>query len=345
MTISVQCGSCGKRFAAKEKLAGRKVKCPQCGGVLTIPKPRPAPEAALELPKPDDEYAVTLPPAGETGPSTAGRVSGTERAPGTKPKCPSCGASLKPGAVLCVECGYDMRTGKKQEVSGPEEPAGPAFPWLKVSLLGGACLGLVVICFIVYAMFLPPAAVRVGSSGISETPKEFAEVEFGERDYRCECPKGWEVTSGGGKDGVPPWTKLEKGGALIQIRDSLSGTPGAMLDRSLHFGTDIDRGVAPVDEVHEHRITGVASSMRNYKESAHQKLDHKLGDALIAEFTAKPMFGKPVRGYHATVLQDFHQFTIVCRCAESEWETLKPAFDHVISTLVPITDDDMPGIF
>jgi hypothetical protein len=243
--------------------------------------------------------------------------------------------------VLCVECGYDLRTGKKREASAPQKPDRPAFPWLTVSIIGGGCVGLVVLGLLGYAMFLPPAAIRVGSSGTSETPKEFAEVEFGARDYKCDCPKGWEVTSGGGKEGVPPWTTLEKGGASIRIRDSLSGTPQGMLNRSLHMGTPIELGTAPVDEVHEHRKKGVADSMRNYEESAPQKLDHKLGDALIAEFTAKPMFSAAIRGYHATVLHGYHQFTIVCRCTKSEWETLKPAFDHVISTLAPVKSDEM----
>ncbi len=121
MTIAVQCGSCRKRFAAKEKLAGRKMKCPQCGGVLTIPKPRPGPKAARQATEPPGDYAVAPPPAGETGSSTAGTAGGTGRAPDTEPKCPSCGASLKAGDVLCVQCGYDLRSGKKLEISGPDD--------------------------------------------------------------------------------------------------------------------------------------------------------------------------------------------------------------------------------
>ena len=347
MTIAVQCRSCQKRFTAKDELAGRKVKCPQCGGVLTIPKPRAAPEVARQATEPADDYGLASPPPGETGPSTAVPAGGTEKAPdsGPKgPKCPSCEAAMKPGAVICVECGYDRRTGKRPVLSGPEKPERPAFPWLKVSIVGIACGALVVVGILVYTMFLPPAMVRVGSSGTKETPKEFTEVEFGEKDYKCECPKGWEVTSGGGKEGIPPWTKFRKGGASVQILDSLSGTPGAMIDRALQMGNAIDQGTAPVDEVHEHRTKGVADSLRNYKESAAQKLDHHLGDALIAEFTAKPMFGQAIRGYHATVLHEFHQFTIVCFCKQSEWEKLKPAFRHLITTLEPVRDDDMPGI-
>lgn len=44
MTISVRC-QCGKAFAARDELAGKRVKCPACGGVLQIPTP-PAPALA-----------------------------------------------------------------------------------------------------------------------------------------------------------------------------------------------------------------------------------------------------------------------------------------------------------
>ncbi|MFH1920211.1 MAG: hypothetical protein ABIP48_10040 [Planctomycetota bacterium] len=36
MPIPAECGSCHKRFKANDKLAGKKVKCPQCGGVIQI---------------------------------------------------------------------------------------------------------------------------------------------------------------------------------------------------------------------------------------------------------------------------------------------------------------------
>ncbi len=38
MSIRIEC-SCGKKLAIKEEMAGRRVKCPGCAGVLTVPKP------------------------------------------------------------------------------------------------------------------------------------------------------------------------------------------------------------------------------------------------------------------------------------------------------------------
>ena len=44
MPITVAC-RCGQRFAARDNLAGRRVKCPACGGPIAIP----APSSPLDL--------------------------------------------------------------------------------------------------------------------------------------------------------------------------------------------------------------------------------------------------------------------------------------------------------
>lgn len=43
MAIVVPC-SCGKQLRTKEEFAGKRIKCPSCGKVLTVPKPHPEPE-------------------------------------------------------------------------------------------------------------------------------------------------------------------------------------------------------------------------------------------------------------------------------------------------------------
>jgi hypothetical protein len=95
MPIKVAC-QCGQQFAAKDELAGKRVKCPKCAAVLTIPQasaaaggPRaPAARRVSELL--DD----------------AGMRSGVVR-------CPGCGAEMGESAVLCVMCGYDTRVGRR----------------------------------------------------------------------------------------------------------------------------------------------------------------------------------------------------------------------------------------
>ena len=82
-SVIVAC-SCGKRLKAKFELAGKKVKCPGCGGVLVVP--------ALKLPAEVDAPAVT-----------------SAAAPVAEKECPTCLATVPGGAVLCVCCGFDFR--------------------------------------------------------------------------------------------------------------------------------------------------------------------------------------------------------------------------------------------
>jgi hypothetical protein len=78
----VVCESCGRRFAWKTQLAGKRVKC-KCGVVLSFPE---AGERGEE---------------GEEVPVEAGAV------------CPHCHGQVPPGAVLCTQCGTDLRTGRR----------------------------------------------------------------------------------------------------------------------------------------------------------------------------------------------------------------------------------------
>ncbi len=105
MPIKVQCGSCGAGFKAKDELAGRRVKCPKCAQPIVIGKPAPKPQAVgagynplLDL---LDEQQVK-------------RVS-------HGPLCENCGADFPPGAVICVECGYNHETGQQLVTDADED--------------------------------------------------------------------------------------------------------------------------------------------------------------------------------------------------------------------------------
>jgi hypothetical protein len=74
------CPACGKRYRWKPELAGRSAKC-GCGAKLVVPAEAPVEPAA----QPDEVQS----------------------------KCPSCSAPLASGAVLCVNCGYNLKTGQK----------------------------------------------------------------------------------------------------------------------------------------------------------------------------------------------------------------------------------------
>lgn len=89
MTIHVSC-QCGKQLAIKDEFAGKRVKCPGCGGPLVVPAPQPAGA--------DDGISDLL--------DDVGMREGVMR-------CPGCGAELSTEAVLCVMCGFDLRKGHR----------------------------------------------------------------------------------------------------------------------------------------------------------------------------------------------------------------------------------------
>jgi RsiW-degrading membrane proteinase PrsW (M82 family) len=107
MAISFACG-CGKLLKARDELAGKKAKCPDCGTVLEIPRPAPAanledvaagalqestPAPAARRPVPDDvgSYGLAEPdrtPASATDDETALRPARStyQPAPASAPR-------------------------------------------------------------------------------------------------------------------------------------------------------------------------------------------------------------------------------------------------------------------
>ncbi len=89
--INFSCPHCSQELEAPEEMAGDTLACPACGMDLTVPAAEQAPPKPLR--------AVPIP---------APVVQRTEA--GT---CPECQANLAEGAVICISCGLNLKTGKK----------------------------------------------------------------------------------------------------------------------------------------------------------------------------------------------------------------------------------------
>ncbi len=101
MPIPTKC-KCGFSFTAKDSVAGKRVKCPRCQGILQVPN------------------KATVGAAASTGPQVNKKLldllddAGVKSIP-SGPICAACGAEMDPTAVICIECGYNVATGQYLE--------------------------------------------------------------------------------------------------------------------------------------------------------------------------------------------------------------------------------------
>ena len=91
MPIPVSC-QCGYQVDAPDQYAGKQVSCPACQNPLHIPLPQQAPV--------DTMFDEMLSDAGITAVTPGGY------------RCPNCTANIPGGAIICLECGYNVESGQ-----------------------------------------------------------------------------------------------------------------------------------------------------------------------------------------------------------------------------------------
>ncbi len=106
-----RCPHCNRGYKWSGKLAGRHVKC-KCGAKLEVPADPQAQPEAKTLVAPNELEAGTYEMAehpDEGGPAMqAAATSGHG-------KCPACNQPIRPGAVICVKCGFNLASGKRMQ--------------------------------------------------------------------------------------------------------------------------------------------------------------------------------------------------------------------------------------
>lgn len=164
-------------------------------------------------------------------------------------------------------------------------------------------------------------------------PTSYSNYSSKDGTFACEYPEGWEA-KGGGKQG-PVWAKFSSGSALIHFKATVSGSlmNDAMGGRGVEGG--LPPQLEPVHRIHLRYLKTAEEDFNDYTEAAGSPLvfDCQLGPARVSEFTASSSFGSAIHGYRATIIGFNKGVTLYCTCPESEWLKVKPAFNHVLSTL------------
>jgi predicted Zn finger-like uncharacterized protein len=199
MPLAVVCPHCGKQFNAKDELAGKRVKCSQCAGVISIPAASaaaPANPAARSPAKPAGGNAVAQPAKRGAAPATMGTnpmrqpgpmqqpphmqqpggvadilddnkmgelVSATILRPG-ETMCPNCRAAVPMGGSMCVKCGFDFRAGKVFRTVVPKPPD----PRIRKTLGALGALALVIVGIVVTSGLLIAVPIAWNSFGLEK---------------------------------------------------------------------------------------------------------------------------------------------------------------------------------
>ncbi len=132
MAIAFACDTCGKPFSVKTKLAGKKIKCGNCGSVLVVPE---ATDPVAEAAAGSDPDAPSDDGASDDGASDDGALteSGSDDGAVEERICHVCGTKAGKKATICVGCGTDLETGEQPGVdeSVPTSSIGGAMLVLK----------------------------------------------------------------------------------------------------------------------------------------------------------------------------------------------------------------------
>jgi len=117
VAITIRC-QCGKSLVVKEELVGKRARCPHCKEILTIPDLKAGAEPKAQE---HETYAMAAAP-----PSTTPKAPAAANPGALAGACPSCAHALSAGAVLCINCGFDLRRGKR--VAKDEAAPSPGKP-------------------------------------------------------------------------------------------------------------------------------------------------------------------------------------------------------------------------
>lgn len=141
--ITVRC-PCSAKLKVPATAAGRKIRCPKCKEAFTVPA-MPAPKETVEPaaePAADPSDGLSVMEQLVQQERTATTKSAPEPAQ-MKTSCPGCGAAIPGNAALCVQCGYNLQTGKQTKEANLRATKASAVARKLASGAGGFALGCI----------------------------------------------------------------------------------------------------------------------------------------------------------------------------------------------------------
>lgn len=141
--ITARC-PCGAKLKIPAAAAGRKVRCPKCKEVLTVPDLAAVGETIEPAAEPADSPAESLSVFQElVDQERTAAANSSPDVPRMQVACPGCGAAIPGNAALCVQCGYNLETGKQTKAASVRAAKAHAAARKLATGAGGFALGCV----------------------------------------------------------------------------------------------------------------------------------------------------------------------------------------------------------
>lgn len=171
-----------------------------------------------------------------------------------------------------------------------------------------------------------------GCAGPAVIPTTYETYNAQDGAFAIEYPANWQVTGGGTR--TYPWVKITSGSAEVDVDTDATGSILADIAKSqvpmLEIGDHSD--APPIQRLHESDKEDFDKEW-GATEQAAVAVTTKLGDSRKSEFTGSGLLGGTFHGYRITALSRDKRIRMVCRCSESQWQLLQPAFDKMIASL------------
>lgn len=206
MSISVFCRECNKTYRVRDELAGKRGKCAQ-GHMILIPELAPS----------------------DSNPTPRREASANGK------KCPSCRTVLKDKVVICVNCGFDLRTGKPLARPMAKKKTGP-----KMKLIGG--IGAVLLIAASLGLYFGFARGGLPSENVPAAKQVVAQKEVADSKAKTESAKEKAEDPKPDTKGKPsessvsegkqpsPADKMPDDAVLKKAKDRLGGTWTFVMD-------------------------------------------------------------------------------------------------------------------
>jgi len=142
-TLTITCPTCKKVMQVPAVLGGKRIRCRGCGQTVAVPKPGSAGKPAAQTVRTnkagehfDDEWAQA---------QAYGVLKDED-----KPRCPFCASDVEEGQVICLKCGYNLRTRERHSTRIVNVVTGMDYflwllPGIACLLVGFGCIAWIVI--------------------------------------------------------------------------------------------------------------------------------------------------------------------------------------------------------